>query len=118
MFPDDSKLIATIHSVTDLEVLRDLDALSDWSTAWSMMFNVEKRKVMEFSKSGHSRLSSMELRMGESRSVLNFTNSEKDLGVTFLSNLKFASHIRAQANKSLFSDSLDEPSGFHHFMLL
>jgi len=22
---------------------RDLDALSDWSTAWSMMFNVEKQ---------------------------------------------------------------------------
>jgi len=65
------------------------------------MFNVEKFKVMEFSKSGHSKLSNMELSMGKSRSVLNFTNSEKDLGVTFSNNLKFSSHIRAQANKAI-----------------
>jgi len=102
MFADDSKLIATIRSATDLEVLRqDLDALSDWSTAWSMFFNVEKCKVMEFNKSGHSKLSGTELRMGESRSVLNFTSSEKDLGVALSSNLKFSSHIRAQANKAV-----------------
>jgi len=102
MFADDSKLIATIHSATDLEVLqRDLDALSDWSTAWSMMFNVEKCKVMEFSKSGHSKFSSTELSMGKSRSVLNFTNSEKVLGVAFSSNLKLSSHIKAQANKAV-----------------
>ena len=102
MFADDSNLIATIRSATDLEVLqRDLDALSDWSTAWSMMFNVEKCKVMEFSKSGHSKLSSTELRKGEYRSVLNFTNSEKDLGVAFSSNLKFSSHIRARANNAV-----------------
>ncbi len=102
MFADDCKLIATIRSATDLEVLRqDLDALSDWSTAWSMFFNVEKCKVMEFNKSGHSKLSGTELRMGESRSVLNFTSSEKDLGVALSSNLKFSSHIRAQANKAV-----------------
>jgi hypothetical protein len=68
-----------------------------------MMFNVEKCKVMEFSKSGHSKLSSMELRMGESRSVLNFTDSEKDLGVTFSSSLKFSSRVIAQANKAVSS---------------
>jgi hypothetical protein len=48
-----------------------------------MVFNIEKCKLMEFRKSGHSKLSSMELRMSESKSVLNFTNSEKDLRVTF-----------------------------------
>ena len=77
MFADDIKLIATIRSATDLEVLRrNLDSLSDWSTAWSMMFNVEKCKEMEFSKSGNSKLSSTELRMDKSRSVVNLTNSE------------------------------------------
>jgi hypothetical protein len=38
--------------------------------------------------------------MGETRSVLNQNSAEKDLGVTFASNLKFSSHIRAQANKA------------------
>ncbi len=43
MFADDSKLIATIRSATDLDVLqRDLDALSDWSTAWSMIYVLYK----------------------------------------------------------------------------
>ena len=92
LLADDSKLIATIRSATDLEVLqRDLEVFQ--TGVRPMMFNVEKCKVMEFgttSKSGHSKLSSTELRMGESRSVLNFKNSEKDLGVTFSSNFKFS----------------------------
>jgi hypothetical protein len=72
MFADDNKLIPA-----DLEVLqRGLDAIPDWSTAWSMMFNVKKCKVMEFSKSDHSKVSSTELRMGKFRSVLNFNQAQ------------------------------------------
>ena len=43
----------------------------------------------------------MELRMGESRSVLNFTDFEKDLGVTFSSSLKFSSRVIVQANRAV-----------------
>ncbi|RNA04965.1 RNA-directed DNA polymerase from mobile element jockey-like, partial [Brachionus plicatilis] len=102
LFADDSKLIATIRNVNDLALLqRDLDALTEWSTTWRMLFNIEKCKVMECSRSGQTKYSDKDLCMGVTRSVLNQTSTEKDLGVTFASNLKFSSHIKAQTNKAI-----------------
>ncbi len=61
-----SQIVATIRSATDFEVLqRGLGAIPDWPIVWSMMFYVEKCKVMEFSKSDHSKFSSTELHMGK-----------------------------------------------------
>ncbi len=55
LFADDSKLIAPIRCPSDLISLQyDLDALEEWSGKWHMLFNVEKCKIMEFSKSGKS----------------------------------------------------------------
>ncbi len=103
LFADDSKLIATIRSNSDLALLQhDLDALSEWSNKWRMLFNVDKCKVMEFSRSGKSHFAESELLMGDpgSRSALAVVDTEKDLGVTFSSNLKFTNHIRTQANRA------------------
>ena len=47
LFADDSKLIAIIRNDNDLDILeQDLDALTDWSDEWRMLFNVEKSKIM------------------------------------------------------------------------
>ena len=101
LFVDDSKLIATIRSVNDLLVLQqDLDALSEWSNTWKMLFNIDKCKVMEFSKSGHSLYHDIELTMGAQQRALDHIDSEKDLGVTLSNNLKFSKHVRLQANKA------------------
>jgi hypothetical protein len=103
LFADDSKLIATIRSDNDLTSLQqDLDALMEWSNTWRMLFHVDKCKVMEFSRSGKSKLTNTELFMGESDAphILKSVEFEKDLGVTFDRNLKFSSHIRIQANKA------------------
>ena len=103
LFADDSKLIATIRSDNDLKSLQqDLNALMEWSNTWRMLFHVNKCKVMEFSRSGKSKLISTELFMGESdaRNILKSVEFENDLGVTLDRNLKFSSHIRIQANKA------------------
>jgi len=64
VFAGDSKLIATIRSNSDLALLQhDLDALSEWSIKWRMLFNVDKCKVMEFSRSGKSHFAESELLM-------------------------------------------------------
>ena len=67
-----------------------------------MLFNVDKCMVMEFSRSGKSHFAESELLMGDpgSRSALAVVDTEKDLGVTFSSNLKFTNHIRTQANRA------------------
>ncbi|RNA00514.1 hypothetical protein BpHYR1_028141 [Brachionus plicatilis] len=64
--------------------------------------NLDRCKVMEFSRSGKSHFAESELLMGDfgSRSALAFVEIEKDLGATFSSNLKFTYHIRTQANRS------------------
>jgi hypothetical protein len=55
LFADDIKLIATIRSNSNLALFQhDLNALSEWSNKWRMLFNVDKCKVMEFSRSGKS----------------------------------------------------------------
>lgn len=57
LFADDSKLIATVRGGCDLSALQhDLDALTEWSNTWHMLFNVSKCKAMEFSRSGKSHL--------------------------------------------------------------
>jgi len=103
LFADDSKLIATVRGGCDLSALQhDLDALTEWSNTWHMLFNVSKCKAMEFSRSGKSRYAQSELSMGEDdhRTELPFVDTEKDLGVTFSRNLKFSNHIKIQVNKA------------------
>ena len=66
LFADESKLIATIRSNNDLALLQhDLGALSEWSNKWRMLFNVDKCKVMEFSRSGKSHFAESELLIGD-----------------------------------------------------
>lgn len=57
---------------------------------------------MELSKSGKPKYSNENFYLGNSaeRKALSFIDTEKDLGVTFSSNLKFSKHIRIQANKA------------------
>ena len=64
LFADVSKLIATIRYLNDLELLqRDFEAL----TTWQMLFNTEKCKVMEFSRSGQNKYSDIDLSIGMTR---------------------------------------------------
>ncbi len=93
LFADNSKLIATIRSNSDLILLQhDLDALSEWSNKWRMLYNLDKCKVMEFSRSGKSHFAESELLMGDlgSRSALAVVDTEKDLGVTFSSSVNIS----------------------------
>ena len=102
LFADDSKLIATVRSNNDISILQgDLNALMEWSNTWRMLFNVDKCKVMDFSRTNGKQINSY-LFMGESEgsSTLNYVETEKDLGVTLSRNLKFSTHIRIQANKA------------------
>ena len=54
------------------------------------------------SKSDKSIYANADFLMGKpgARSALKFLETEKDLGVTFSSNLKFSAHVKTQANRA------------------
>ena len=55
---------------------------------------------MEFSRSGKRKYQDTEFLMGDPRKALIHIDTERDLGVTLSSSLKFSKHINIQANKA------------------
>ena len=106
LFADDSKLIGIIKDLNDQRSLQeDIDSLVKWSSDWRMLFNFEKCKVMEISKSNRAKKMfpfeySMETNLTNERHYLEQTEVEKDLGVHINSNLKFDSHCSFAAKKA------------------
>lgn len=89
-------------TATFLLLQQDLDALKQWSFTWRMLFNVDRYKVMEFTRCDKSHYNTIELLMGEStyKSRLSLVEEEKDLGITLSRNLKFSTHLKKQTNSA------------------
>ena len=46
-FADDTKVGHSVQSADDRDILQEcIDKLTDWTNTWSMMFNVQKCKVL------------------------------------------------------------------------
>ena len=84
-FADDTKLgINAAKAENVVHLKEDLRRLGEWSEKWQIPFNVNKCKVMHF---GHR---NPQAQYSLLDSVLESTDSEKDLGVVITSDLKFS----------------------------
>ena len=98
LFADDTKLLKTINNVEDSLILqKDIDALEEWSRKWLLKFHPDKCHVLTIGKLcniAHAHPYALE------NQVLEHVFSEKDLGVTFDSNLTFEEHIMNKIKKA------------------
>ena len=98
-FADDTKLFRPINNYIDCQELqRDLDDVCIWASRWQMKFNVTKCKVMHYGHGNIKHNYSMEGVPVEE------VDCEKDLGVTFSTDLKPTAHckdIYSKANRML-----------------
>ena len=95
IFADDTKLFRPILTPEDHQHLqKDLENLIRWSESWQLGFNETKCKVIHLGNSNQN----LQYRMNNT--VLEITESEKDLGVTIDNKLKFDKHIANAVNKA------------------
>ena len=93
-FADDTKVFRKVTNDTDKQSLQDdLDKLVKWSEKWQMLFNFRKCKCIHI---GHGNMDE-EYKMGYA--VLGRTTQEKDLGVTFSTDMKVSEQCGIAASK-------------------
>ena len=93
-FADDKKVFRKFTNDTDKQSLQDhLDKLVKWSEKWQMLFNFGKCKCIHI---GHGNMDE-EYKMGDA--VLGRTTQEKDLGVTFIADVKVSEQCGIAASK-------------------
>ena len=99
MFADDTKIYAPVNNKREQERLQqDLQALQKWSQDWQLRFNATKCKVMHL---GYGNLKHECIMEGDNtRTVLETSDLEKDLGVHMDPTLNFSKHCERAANKA------------------
>ena len=104
LFADDTKLFRTVVSTPDCEDLQaDINAMEDWSNKWLLKFHPQKCKVMRIGNQHPNYQYSMLGHNQGSKTTLDFTESEKDLGVNVDNTLSFRDHVKkivAKANQT------------------
>lgn len=97
LFADDAKCLKRIFSQADSRALQDdLNRLHEWSTVWSLTFNVEKCKVLTISRSR----SPVKFDYSLDGVLLENVGSFKDLGIVIDSSLSFREHTRLLIGKA------------------
>ena len=98
-FADDTKIYHPVNSeIEGGSLQQDLVTVSNWAKKWQIEFNVSKCKIMHFGKRNIGYKYSM------NGHALEEVATEKDLGVTFSSDLKSATHCKevySKANRML-----------------
>ena len=95
IFADDTKIFRTLEANTDSTTLQqDLYKILEWSNKWLLPFNTDKCTTVHYGPNNPNHTYEM------NSSALTQSNQEKDLGITFDQNLKFAAHIRNMVAKA------------------
>ena len=98
LFADDTKLFRKITSIEDSQALQnDIDALVTWTQKWLLEFNIKKCHVLTLGKLEDVQHTHRYTLAG---SELEHVFSEKDLGVTFDTDLQFEEHILEKIRKA------------------
>ena len=113
IFADDYKAFAKVSSDDEHQKLQDnLDKLCDWSNTWKLNFNATKCKVLHFGPNIDVQPRYTMLDSTDNYVALSVVDEEKDIGVTFESNLKSDKHInnivsKAQRTLALIKHTFD-----------
>ena len=100
MFADDTKLLKVIKSDRDsLDFQSDLDRLHHWSSTWQLKFNPNKCKIMHARRQREEHLYTMITDENDTRTILEETTCEKDLGLHVDNQLLF--DLQTKYKKSL-----------------
>lgn len=100
LYADDLVLFAT----TEAGLQKNIDKVYEFCKKWGLAVNIEKSKIMAFSKTG--RIPKDHFRFNIGGEELEYVTQYKYLGVTFSSNTKFSvaeKHLSLKANRALFS---------------
>ena len=89
IFADDTKIYE--ESNNHAKIQEDLYLMQRWTEQWNLYFNVAKCKVMHIGKNNPKQKYYMKIE--NEQQVLDTCEEEKDLGITFDSNLNFENHI-------------------------
>ena len=101
MYADDTKIYTAINDDKATESLQqDLDNLVTWADNWQLRFNAGKCKALHMGSKNQSKVYSMKQHEDGSRTNIDETDMEKDLGVLVDKDLKFVKHITSQVNKA------------------
>ena len=101
MYADDTKVYRKINNLQDRNMLQeDIDKLVDWADKWQLRFNAGKCNVLQLGKNNHNFEYDMRNHGTTTKSKLNTSKIEKDLGVYVDSELKFSQHVENQVNKA------------------
>ena len=96
VFADDTKIYEDANKQNDLQ--RDLYSMQRWTELWNLYFNVNKCKVMHIGKKNPR--NSYYMKIEDCQQKLETCEEEKDLGITFDSNLNFDKHISNVTKKA------------------
>lgn len=98
LFADDTKIFRCVASESDAKELQeDIDSLQNWSDKWLLRFHPDKCHVLTLGKLENIKFTK---RYTILQQELEHVDIEKDLGVSFDSNLTFEQHISAKVNKA------------------
>lgn len=98
MFADDLKLAMKVQGPRDAAIIQDaLSCLSHWCSSNSMVLNIDKCSVMSYHKTKSPFIASYQI----NGRALTRRESVRDLGVTFVKNLTFVTHISCVREKAL-----------------
>ncbi|VDI31343.1 Hypothetical predicted protein [Mytilus galloprovincialis] len=113
VFTDDCKVYFKVSSDYErCKLQENLDRLCEWSDMWKLKFNAAKCEVLHINPDNDLHYRYTMLDESGHFIALSTVNEERDLGVTFESNLKFEKHISdmyntAQRVLSLIHHSFD-----------
>ena len=94
-FADDSKLLKSIWSDIDVNIVRkDLTELETWAKTWQMEFNVDKCSVMHLGSNNTCADYSLYNKQ------LKVSNKERDLGIIVDNKLKFSEQCDSVVSKA------------------
>jgi hypothetical protein len=103
LYADDNKIIAKVNNENDAKSLqREINSICEWSTKWSLNFNIEKCRIMHFSKQNNHFNYYMPIEGKDWQLSKTFT--ERDVGVYISDDLKWSNQINqaiAKANSKL-----------------
>ena len=95
LFADDAFVYRELNNAEDSWIFqKDLDALSNWGSAWQMSFNTDKCHIMNFTNKRSVVTTPYKL----CGNTLSTVDSHPYLGITFSADMKWSKHIHNTTN--------------------